>query len=403
MWHDLWPWLLGALVVGLGLVALWLVLRRPPRPAADPQDHTDAMRLWREGRLLEARDALRELVTGDTAPSEAYLNLGTLYRLTGDPGRGAAMHRTLAVRSGLTRRRRVAVGLELAADLIALGRADEAGRVLAQLAPHARRTARWYRLRFEAAAGRDDVEAADRALQEGEKNLTGEHGRDMAATRAAWLVDRALQAVRAGDIDAARSTLRRTRGLDAAQGRAVLVRALVAAREENGEALVRAVERGLAEHPAEIAPALPTLEGELAGAGRFMRALPALEQACSRDDAPPSVWMALARFYEKLGRRDDALRLLASKRGDPRLTPDAAAPYLRLLTADVPDAAFSRLWNVLSDPLRDRRFVCASCGRREEEIRWFCPSCLAADSFEPVCGAAATTAAVTLPQAPPRY
>lgn len=403
MWHDLWPWLLGALVIGLGLVALWLVLRRPPRPTADPQDHTDAMRLWREGRLTEARDALRALVKDDTAPSEAYLNLGTLYRLTGDAGRAAAMHRTLAVRTGLSRRRRVAVGLELAADLIALGRADEAADVLAQLASHTRHTARWYRLRFEAAAGRDDVEAADRALREGEKNLAGEPARAMADTRAAWLVDRALQEVRAGDVEAARGTLRRTRGLPAAQGRATLVRALVAAREDDADALVRAVERGLAEYPAEIAPALATLEGELAGAGRFMRALPALEQACSRDDAPPSIWMALARLYEKLGRRDDALRLLASKRGDPRLTPDAAAPYLRLLTADVPDAAFSRLWNVLSDPQRDRRFACASCGRQEDEIRWFCPSCLAADSFEPVCGVAAATAAVTLPQGPPRY
>jgi lipopolysaccharide biosynthesis regulator YciM len=116
--------------------------------------------------------------------------------------------------------------------------------------------------------------------------------------------------------------------------------------------------------------------------------------------------MALARLYEKLDRREDAIRLLATKRGDPRLTPDAAAPYLRLLTAEEPTAAFSRVWNLLGDPDAHHGYRCRQCGHREPELRWFCPDCLSPDSFGPDRRApreAGPAAALPPPAGPPRY
>ena len=113
--------------------------------------------------------------------------------------------------------------------------------------------------------------------------------------------------------------------------------------------------------------------------------------------------MALARLYEKLGRRDDAIRLLASKRGDPRLTPDAAAPYLRLLTSEAPDSAFTRVWNLLGDPQRTVGFRCRHCGHRESDLRWFCEQCLSPDGFEPVEPPPLESAEHPRLSEPPRY
>ncbi len=417
MWQDLWPWLLGIAVLLLGGVAAWLALRRPR--AGAPEDlYAHALEQWLAGDLPAARDLMREVVAREPGRAEPYLHLGVLLRLTGDPGRAAALHRSLAVRPDLPAARRVTVGLELASDLVELGRLEEADTVLDQLAGKVDRQPRWHRLRFAVAARRGDIPAAADALRAGEKACEPEAARELAALRAAWLVDGALDAVRAGEHDRARDLLGRTRDLPAAAGRAQLVRALLAAHDRDPDQAVKAVAAGLAEHPAEMAPALPLLEGALLETGRFTRVIPILETACAEAAAPPGLWMALARLYEKLDRREDAIRLLAGKRGDPRLTPDAAAPYLRLLTAEAPGAAFTRVWNLLSGPDAHDGHVCAACGRHEPELRWFCPDCLSADSFVPHGSAredgahgghgpsrvsAADARAAATPTGPPRY
>ncbi|MEZ4389437.1 MAG: hypothetical protein R3D98_17990, partial [Candidatus Krumholzibacteriia bacterium] len=260
MWHDLWPWLLGALVVFVGSLALWIALRRPARPAPSAEAHAEAIEHWLGGRLETARDLLRDHVQRQPEAVEPYLHLGTLYRLTGDPGRAAALHRSLAVRPGLSQERRVTVGLELATDLVALSRWGDAGEVLDQLAELARRNPRWYRLRFDAAVGRDDPLGAVQSLRDGEKRLADAAAAEMRALRAAWLADRALLLVRSGDTAAARATLNLAKGLDEAEGRLHLVRALIAAHDQDPDQVVRSVEKGLASYPADMAPALPVIE-----------------------------------------------------------------------------------------------------------------------------------------------
>ena len=401
---GIWPWLIGALVIGLGAVALWLALRRPrPRPVVDLYEQ--AIEHWLDGDLPAARDLLGEVVRREPERTQPYLQLGILMRLTGAPGRAAAMHRSLAARPDLAPGRRVVVGLELATDLLEVGRPAEANAVLGQLAGLAADQLRWYRLRFAVALALDDLELAQTALREGEKKLSGPQWQKLESLRAAWLTDRALMHVRAGEVRRAGKLLVTAGKLPAAAGRVMLLRALLAAVERDPHHAVNAVSEGLARFPAEMAPALHLLEKVLLDTGRFTMVIPILEEACQKDEAPPALWMALARLYEKLDRRDDALRLLAGKRGDRRLTPDAAAPYLRLLTAEHPEAAFSKVWNLLSAPGAAPNQRCRQCGRREADIRWFCPSCLSPDSFEPMpIAETAVSLGSEQPQlTPPRY
>jgi len=404
VWYDVWPWLLGALVLFLGGMALFLALRRP-RPLPEADLHERGLERWLAGDLAGARDLMHEAVRLEPHRSDPYLHLGVLLRLTGEPGRAAALHRSLTVRPDLQPGRRIVVSLELAADLVDLKRWSEADDVLSQLGPLAAEDERWYRLRFATAVGRQDNDAALAALRGGEKKLSETSAAKLRALRAAWLTDRALQAYRRGAHERARDILSKARDLSPAAGRVLLVRALLAAADRDAELAVKTVAEGLASYPDEMAPALGLLEGVLLDTGRFTRVIPILEEVCRDSSAPPVLWMALARLYEKLDRRDDAVRLLATKRGDPRLTPDAAAPYLRLLTVEHPDAAFSRVWNLLSAPGAGRGFRCRTCGRRELEIRWFCTDCLSPDSFAPAGYAppAPAAAAPALPASPPRY
>jgi lipopolysaccharide biosynthesis regulator YciM len=401
---ELWPWLIGALVVGLGGVALRQALVRPrTRLAVDVYEQ--AIERWLAGDLAGARDLLREVVRRDSARVQPYLQLGILLRLTGDPGRAAVMHRSLAVRPELPPGRRVIVGLELATDLLALGRPDEADEVLQQLAGLAGDQERWYRARFAAALALGHVDRADQALREGVRKAPAAEREALQALHTAWLTDRALQHIRTGEPRPAGKLLAQASKLPGAESRVFLLRALHAAAEQDAPRAVAAVAEGLARHPVEMAPALHLLEGVLLETGRFTLVIPILESACQQQEAPPALWMALARLYEKLDRRGDALRLLAGKRGDQRLTPDAAAPYLRLLTADHPDAAFSRVWNLLSAPGVAHGQQCTVCGRREPDLRWFCPDCLSPDSFRPAV-IVEPVAAIDTDQpepAPPRY
>ena len=73
---------------------------------------------------------------------------------------------------------------------------------------------------------------------------------------------------------------------------------------------MKAVAEGVQAHPEQMAPAMKLLKGALLDTGRFARLVPILETACRDENAPAALWAALARIYEKLGRRDDALRLI---------------------------------------------------------------------------------------------
>ncbi len=403
MWQQLWPWLVGGALVVMAAAALWLTLRRPGR------EHLNDLRMkaldqWLDGDPVGARDALRDYVSHHPDDTESYFQLATLMRLTGEPGRAAALHQSLAVRKDLSPWRRIASALGLAEGFLDLGRYEDAETTLDEVADLAARDERWYRHRFAVAVRRGDDDGANEVLRNGSKRTAAKPAAKLANLRAAWLTDRAMELVRAGDLDGSRRLLDKAKNLEPAAGRVLLVRAMLAAASGDPDATVKAVAAGVTAHPEQMAPAMPLLKSALLDTGRFERLIPILEAACRNEAAPAELWAALARIYEKLGRRDDAMRLIGSKRGDPRLTPDAVAPFLRLLTAEAPDAAFSRVWNLLSDPTRDLGYRCTLCDHREDHLRWFCQGCLAPDSFLPADTPATAVAGVDLIlESPPRF
>ena len=129
MWETLWPWLVGATVVLLATGALWLTLRRPQTAGTDDL-RNKALDLWLAGDHVGARDTLREYVRDHPHDTESSFQLAALMRLTGEPGRAAALHQSLAVRRDLPPWRRLASGLGLAEGFIDLKRYEDAETAL---------------------------------------------------------------------------------------------------------------------------------------------------------------------------------------------------------------------------------------------------------------------------------
>lgn len=377
---EVLPWLVGAVVLVAVAWALLMVYGRRDREKEDP--YPRALEAWLAGDLERAEDLLRQAVRLAPDSIEPFLHLGDLLRQRGDAERAAVLHRGLTVRPDLPRRRRVDIGLALADDLLALERWDEAGQTLDTVATEAQLRPRYWWARFRQQEGAGNRPDAARALKRSLKKVPQADRAELEAGYIAFQLDRALEYALAGDEASMSPRLRDVTRFPAAEARAALVRAMAAAVQGDPAAALRESSDHLLEHPTELAVLLPYLQSALLESGQYARTVPLLENACNADGAPASLAIDLALLYEKLGRRDDTLRLLAARSGDPGITPDVAAPLLKLLFRDAPPSDLRAVWGHLGRPRRRTHFVCSSCGAPSQRMRWFCPECRDFDSYE---------------------
>ena len=374
------PWLFGALLVVAVGIALWFTLRRSRAPLVEDR-YSRALEMWLSGDKDGAASQLRDIIAEDPTATDPYLQLGNLLRETGDPRRAAVLHLGLTVRPDLDPGKRITVGLALAEDLIGLENWQAAATVLDELSAKAGNNSHYLWCRFAQLYGAGALPEAARALDRAARHGAQEDREAFRSAYASFQLDRALQHLRGGELNEARSRLRDVRKIPAARARAAYVKALIAAREHDVETAIGIAGDELQDSPTELALFLPVLQEVLLQTGQYAKTIPILESACRSRQSPPSLWIALALLYEKLDQRDKAIRLLEGKRGDPRFTPDRAAPYLRLLVAEEPTSDFGRVWELLATPGGAQGWTCTNCGREEAEIRWFCSSCRSSDSF----------------------
>lgn len=373
------------LIVGVAVVAavagvLWSVFGRKPRRVRRA-DYLNALEHWLAGEEDEALRLLTEVVREDPSAVEPYLQLGNLLRIRGDAARAAVLHRSLTVRPGLPKAQRVAVGLALGEDLLALERWDEAQEVLDDLVRDATRRTAYWRARFTQWHGQGNEADAARALKNGPRFCPERDHAWFRGAYASFQLDRALRHARAGESGPARSRLKDVAKIPSAAPRAALVRAVLAASQNDAAGALSVAADELLDNPRELEICLPLLQDALLESGQFSRAVPVLERACQSAQAPPRLWISLALLYEKLGERDKALRLLEGKSGSTGLTPDAAAPYLKLLAREAEDTDLGRVWDQLSMPATALVWTCDACGRTDDNVRWFCPACRGFDTY----------------------
>ena len=379
---DWTPWLYGILVVAIVALALWIVFRRR-RPLVTEDGYTKALELWLANDLEGARTRFRDAIDKQPDAVDPYLQLGNLLRQMGDAQRAAVLHRSLTVRQDIPREKRVSITLSLAEDLLAIRQWQEAGEVLDSLKTIAATSARYWRARFSLWVGMGRKAEAAQALRTASHMCDDTEGKLFKDQYAYFQVDRALRETRGNRLGEARRILKDIPRGSPAATKVTYVRALIAAQEGDAEKAISTATEGLLESPLEMTIFLPTLQEALLDSGQYTRSLTILESVCQAETAPPSLWVALAMLYEKLDRRDDAIGLLERKANDPRLTPNAAAPFLKLLASEQAGSDLGRVWRALHVPtVLSAEWICSDCGAKRSDIHWFCPDCHGFNSFK---------------------
>jgi len=289
----------------------------------------------------------------------------------------------LTVRSNLTLPQQLSIGLSLADDLNALGHWEGSRDILDTLPRVAMSRTRYWKTRFTQWHGLGDHTEAARTLKTAPRQCPEEDRPWFLSAFASYQLDRALTHALDGEAGEAKARLKDVKNIAGTQSRIALVRAIMAAVENDAAGAVSIASDSLLDSPEELDVFLPLLQEVLLQSGQFERSLPILERACQAENAPPSLWIDLAMLYEKLGHRDKAIRLLEGKSGRGPFTPDAAAPYLKMLVEDAPASDFGKVWGMLSMPVSAEGWSCRECSRRDERIRWFCPSCHGFHTYGP--------------------
>jgi len=371
---DFLTWLVVGSAAVAAAVVLWRIWVRP-RPEAKADDYQHALQLWIAGERDEAAAILKRVVQKQPDSFEPFLYLGNLLRELGEPARAVVLHRGLTMRGELAPAQKIAAGLALAEDLLALRQFTEAGQVLDTLQRHALDDKRYWSARFAQHQGLGDLPNAARVLKQAPRHIAERDAVWFREAYASFQLDRAVGHALAGETGEARARLRDVESMPESGTRAALVRAILAARADDAAGALTEVTENLLDHPEELDIFLPLLQDALLRGGQFTRTIPLLETACLSANAPASFAINLAILYEKLDQRDRATRVLTIKSGQSDLTPDVAAPYLRMLVRENPETAFARVWKFLQMPRPPIDWVCATCGRADERVRWFCPDC----------------------------
>lgn len=347
--NSILPVAVGIIVLAAAAVAIYLSFRDSKQPASS-DDYSNALEHWIEGNLDEAQALLHKMVHDNPEAAEPFYQLGNLLRIRGDAERAAVLHRGLTVRSNLTPTQKMWVGLSLAKDLNALGQWEGARDVLDSLPKQVMVRPQYWKTRFAQWHGLGDLPEAGRTLKNAARQVQEKDRPWFLSAYASYQLDRALTHALASESGEANARLRDVKSIAGTTSRSALVRAILAAVQNDPATAVSIASDSLLDSPEELDVFLPLLQEVLLASGQFARSMPILERACQSENAPPSLWIDLAMLYEKLGQRENGLLLLESKAGSPNFTPDAAAPYLKMLAKDVPNSDFAKVWSMLSMP-----------------------------------------------------
>lgn len=374
------PKLMLALVLGAAaaIVAAVVLIRRGRRNGTPRSGYIAALYALIDQRRDDALRLLTQAVrSGETDP-DAYLQLGTLLRESGQPEKALQIHRGLTVRRDLVPRQETAIRLAIAQDLADLDRIDQAVAVLEELRRGRKDPdvlAALHNLYHRAG----DHDAAYAAL----RDLSRISDRASPGDRAAYLTSEACRLIQEGRGDEARRYLERARKDDRdAPGAIYLSAGLAMERRDLDEAVRLWVEllRADISYFAEVAP---MLEKTLFESSRFDELEEILADLLERHPSDPLILGDLARFNAKKGDIARGIDLLEAERARGRLDPIAAGTLASLyLQSDRPDDALGVLEE--SDPGDGARpsWRCRDCGERYPAALGFCRACCEYGSIE---------------------
>jgi lipopolysaccharide biosynthesis regulator YciM len=370
--------LIGAVLVLAAAIAVWFV-RRGRKPAASASSYVDALKLLIEGHGDSAFVKLQEAVKSGIAPTHAYIKLGQLLRDRGEVSRALQIHQSLTVKTDLSRAEKIDLFMNLGADYASMGNAAKAASVLETAIRNLGLKDSEVHLtlaRHQLALG--DREKAYGTLQEARK-LGGIGDRELAL----YMVTTADSLTEKGDTREARKMLQRALKHDPECAPCLLALGNLDEADGDFDGAIGHWKRVAALSFELSRPALDKLERTLFERGRFGEIEKVYDEVRAARANDEAVTAALAAFYEKQGRAEEAVQLLenflSSNPGSLRVS-----MMLTSLYANHRDAETLRRFLEESSayhPQSTSQYECQRCNFESTTMRWHCPRCNAFDSF----------------------
>jgi lipopolysaccharide biosynthesis regulator YciM len=353
-------------------------LRKKDQGASSQDHYVAALRQMIEGRREEAFRSLQTAVKTPKAPTDAYIRLGNLLRERGDVSRATQIHQSLTVKGNLTREEKLELYLGLAEDYAALGRSEKSvktlemavkslsvkdPRVFVKIAHH-------YHVVGQS-------ETAYEALKEARK-LGGLSDRELAL----YLNTVAEKLIERQDVREAKRVLQRALKHDPDCAPALVLLGDIALKTDDIDDAIEKWRRAAVLSPQLAETALRKLEKVLFQKGRFGDVEDLYNDIRSVRGGDEAATLALAGFYRKQGRGEEAIQLL-----EEYLTVFPESVRARLLLTSLftryreSETVQQFLDDAIAQSQQPRPFVCRVCQFQSKTIRWHCPRCNSFDSF----------------------
>jgi lipopolysaccharide biosynthesis regulator YciM len=298
----------------------------------------------------------------------------------GQPQKALSIHQDLSMRVGLDREAQNAVRRALAEDQIALGNADEAIRLLTELADD-RDSAVWafqrlHRLYLEREEFDEAFHVRERLVKLGEPREP--------RRLALYLIMAGVKASGRGEHRRGRVFLRDALKLDAACHAAYYYMGVFYERDGRLEDAVRAWKNFLSHMPSRAALVFPRLEKALFDLGQYAEIAGVYQQVLGADSTNTDALLGLALFAEKKGDDQKAVEHLQHIiEIDPgHLLARQKLIHLYRQMGRSRDAWLAAEGFFTWLPSVGDSFTCLACGYKSKEPLWFCPKCRRFDTFE---------------------
>jgi lipopolysaccharide biosynthesis regulator YciM len=343
------------------------------------EDHyVAALRQMIEGRQEEAFRSLQAAVKTGKAPTDAYIRLGNLLRERGDAPRATQIHQSLTVKNNLSREEKLELYMSLAEDYAALGRSERSVKTLEMAVKSLNvrdprvfvKIAHHYHVVGES-------ETAYEALKEARK-LGGVSDRELAL----YLNTLAERLVEQKDLKEAKKALHRALKHDADCPPALVLLGDIELENDDVDEAIEKWRRAAILSPQLAESALKRLEKVLFKKGRFGDIEEMYNDVRSVRGGDEAATVALAGFYRKQGRGEEAIQLLEEYLS---VFPESVRARLLLTSLYAGYRESDTLHRFLDDAIAQssqaRPYVCRICQFQSKTVRWHCPRCNSFDSF----------------------
>ncbi len=353
-------------------------LRKKELDTVSQDAYVTALKQIVDGHLDEAFRSLQSAVKGDRAPTDAYIRLGNLLRERGDASRAAQIHQSLTVKDNLARDEKIELYLSLAEDYAALGKSDKSVKTLETAVKSLNiRDPRVFLKIAKHYHVVGDAEKAYEALKEARK-----HGSLSERELALYLNTVAERLMDQKEVKEARKVLHRALRHDPDCAAALLLLGDVDQRLDDTDEAIEHWRRAAMLSPQLAGAALRQLEKVLFEKGRFGDIENVYNDVRSARGGDEAATVAIASFFQKQGRGDDAIQLL-----EEYLSVFPESERARLLLASLyaryrdSDALHHFLDEAMAQSQQGAPYVCRVCQFQSRTVRWHCPRCNSFDSF----------------------